>query len=449
MHDVADHQNRHRGVDDIQGVGQKDAADAPTRRVEEEDIRQTDDQAGQGQGQDGEKIGRLAQDLHLTGLLDEIGAAEGDRRAENGRIETHAHTVEEGGIAASAGAREVIMPESQGEGVGPYLDQGGVHGGEIKTEDENRAQAAESQVEPVAQCLRPGNQGDRFGGDLGDLPVLDDAVDDKGHHRGNQQHHADHGAHGKVLLADHLFVDVRGQDVGVAADHLGGTEVGKGQDEADHHRAGQAVAHAGQGHGEEAAHPAGAQGLGGFVKARVGHGQGDGENQHGLGKGEQDLGDDDAHRSVHVDVHAGQGAEESPGDQSLAAEEIDQRDAVEQGRREQRHHGDGLEESLGRHAGAGEGVSPGEAEADGEQGGDRRNKEAVEQGLGEGRCLEVSDEVGKPHETAAVVDNAFDQQLEQGQNHHHHQPDADQDDQKTFDPLLSVQVGRHGKGARF
>ena len=68
---------------------------------------------------------------------------------------------------------------------------------------------------------------------------------------GMKEHHAHHRTHDKVLLADHLLVNVRGEDVVVPAHHLGRAEIRESENEADKDGAHQAVLDAGEGDREE------------------------------------------------------------------------------------------------------------------------------------------------------------------------------------------------------
>ncbi len=91
--------------------------------VEKKDVGDADDQAGQGQGDDGQKIGRLPQNSHPSGLFDEIGGNKGDHGSENGRIGGHADAVPESVVPAAAHVPESVMPQAEGKVVGPHFDQ--------------------------------------------------------------------------------------------------------------------------------------------------------------------------------------------------------------------------------------------------------------------------------------------------------------------------------------
>ena len=228
------------------------------------------------------------------------------------------------------------MVVSQGElqVVRPHLDQRGVEGRGEDGEHEQGDEGAENEEEPVAQRMGIGHQGHGLGREHGHLSALDDAVENKGGQGGDEQHHAHHRAHDEILLSDDLLVDVHGQDVVAAAHHLWRAEVGEGEHEADKDRGHEAVFDARQGDLEEGACPGRAQGGRGLVQPGVGHAQGYGKDEERLRKGEDDLGNDDAHRAVQADVHPRQEPEEPLGDESFFPEHVDQGDAVEQRGRE-------------------------------------------------------------------------------------------------------------------
>ena len=126
------------------------------------------------------------------------------------------------------------------------------------------------------------------------------------------------------MLADHLFVDVGGEHVVAAANHLGCTKVGEHIHKHHNGCANQAIAHRRQCDAQKGTWAAGAQHGGRLVNAGVSQGQCRDQDQHGMGKGPQRAGHDDADRPVDRLAH--QHAFEQP----LVAEPVDQADGLEQ-----------------------------------------------------------------------------------------------------------------------
>ena len=283
---------------------------------------------------------------------------------------------------------------------------------------------------------------------------MHDAVEDEGQNRGQKQHHADRRAHGEILLADDLLVDVGGQHVVLAAHDLGRAEVREAEDEADEGGRKQAVAHPGQGDREKDARGRGPHGARRFVEPRVRGAQGHRQDQHHLGKGEDRLGNDDADRAVEPDVpgqvHAEGGlerAEKARGHKALVAEEIDEVDAVEQRRRKQRGHGQAPEKALARNVRAGERIGEGKAEADGQDRGHQRDVDAVPKRLRQGRVLEKGAEIGQPRPDAVAVVQAFADDLGQGQEHRAHEKKHGKPEQRGAQPAFGKQgLAPHGDG---
>ena len=141
---------------------------------------------------------------------------------------------------------------------------------------------------------------------------------------------ADHRAHPEVLLADDLLVDVGGEHVVLAADHLWHTEVRDDQREHDEGRADQAVTRARHGDGPESAPGAGLERLGRLVETRVGDCQRRGHDDERVREGPEHLADDDADRPID------RGAEQSSLGDPLIAEQVDEADGRQQRGRQQR-----------------------------------------------------------------------------------------------------------------
>ena len=191
-------------------------------------------------------------------------------------------------------------------------------------------------------------------------PPLHPPVDDEGDEHRHQQHEAHHRALVEVLLAHHLLVDVDGQHVEVAADHLRDAEIADGVGEHHHRRADETVLRAGQRDREELPPRRRAQRLGDLVEAPVGEQQRGEDDHQRVRKRRVDGADDDPDRTVH------RGAAQQPLEQALVAEPLDERDRRQQRRGEDRRQRDDAEQRAPRHAGAGQRIGVGEGERHGD-----------------------------------------------------------------------------------
>ena len=232
------------------------------------------------------------------------------------------------------------MEEGRGEVVRVVAHEGGELGDGDDGDHGEADEGAVAQHQAVEAAARPRHVGDRPHGQEGHLPALDGPVDGEGEAGGDQEEHAHHRAHLEVLLADHLLVDVGGQDVVLAADDLGRPEVGDDHGEDDEGRADEAVAGPGQGDGQEDARGARPERHRRLVEAGVGEPEGGHDDQQGVREGEEDLGDHDPDGAVD------RVAEQEPADHALVAEEVDEGDAGQERRHQDGDEGDGLEEAL-------------------------------------------------------------------------------------------------------
>ena len=135
---------------------------------------------------------------------------------------------------------------------------------------------------------------------------------------GNQQHHADHRAHGEILLADDLLVSVSRKHIELSANHFGDAEIRHHQRE--HNKAGvdQAELGAGQCHGAEDARLRGAQRIRHLIEARIRQRQRSHEDNECMREAIENLCDHDSRRAVD------RSAKQETFQQALIAEQIDQ-----------------------------------------------------------------------------------------------------------------------------
>ncbi len=266
------------------------------------------------------------------------------------------------------------MVESRRECVGPHLDEGGEDDHAEQTDDTERHRAAIEKRHGIAHFIGPDPVGDGSGVD--DTPLLPAHVllDAEGHHGGQEEQDAHGGPHGEVLLPDHLLVDVRGEHVVVAPHHLWSAEIRKGEDEGDDEGVRQAVLDAGERHRPKFAQTVRPEGFRRLVETVVRSGEGDQEDEKGLGKGVDDLREDDAHGTVEPD------AQPQGGEESLVAEEIDHADAVHHGRREEGQKDHVAKEGPKGHVRPADRVGVAEGEGDGPEGGDGGDVQRVKEG---------------------------------------------------------------------
>ena len=116
---------------------------------------------------------------------------------------------------------------------------------------------------------------------------------------GQQQDQPDDRAPVEVLLADHLLIDVDGEHMEVAADHLRDAEIADRVREDDHRGAHQTVTRRRQRDGEELAPRRRAQRFGRLVQPAVGEQQRRDHDHQRMRKDRIDGADDDADRPVN------------------------------------------------------------------------------------------------------------------------------------------------------
>ena len=182
---------------------------------------------------------------------------------------------------------------------------------------------------------------------------------------------------------------------------------------------------------------AGAHVAGGVLHRRVNGGEDAREGHVGDGEEAEHLHHDQAAHAVDVVVRD---AEQGVGDQPLPAEQKDDGQAQDEGRRQDGQRGDGLEKALAGHVGAGDGV--GEHIAD--EGGDHRHDQSQDDGAPEGLQIPGGGEDlrrGGQGEGAGLVGEAEDQHLDQGIDHEQKQEHDDRDDGDQHDRLTRDHLG--------
>ena len=121
-----------------------------------------------------------------------------------------------------------------------------------------------------------------------------------------------------------------------------------------------------------------------LVEPGVGEGERADQDHQRMREHREALGDDDARRAV--DVLEAEGGDHALGD-ALVAEPVDQRQGREQRRREQRNQGDGAEHALAGNAAARHRVGEAEGQRHRQHRHQRRDPDAVEERLQQGRRL--------------------------------------------------------------
>ena len=286
--------------------------------VKEEDVGQAQHQARYGHGQHGHELGHHPAGGKSPGFLQQVGANKHDHRANQGCPDGQLHRVPVGGPAVGIKFAKGVVVQRQRQVVRPARDQRGpgCHGQHHRNHAADHATKREQR--PVTPGCRLGHQRHSACRQQRHLALLEDTVSGKCHHRRDQQHKAHHRAHLEVLLADHLFEDIRRQHIEASANHLGNAEVG--DDQGKNHEAGadQAVFGAWQGDGQEHAGLGGAQGVGSLIQPRIGHGQCCQQNHQCVRKTVEHLGHHDAKRPVN------RHAEHPAFEKALVAKQIDQ-----------------------------------------------------------------------------------------------------------------------------
>ncbi len=329
---------------------------------------------------------------------------------------------------------EIVVLQGQRKVVGPELDQRRVLGHRQHRQDEQGDEGTINQHRQVTAAARFGRVGDGSRRQQRRLLSLHDPVDGEGDHRRQQQDHRDHRPHLEVLLADHLFVDVGGENVVVAADHLGHAEIGEHQGEDHEPGADQPVLDARQRHREEGPELARAQRLGRFVEPGVGDRQRGDHDHQGMGKHPVAGSDDDADRSVDALAH-----QQLLG-HALIAEPVDQGDAAQQRGRQQRDQRHRPKEALERHAGAGQRVGVDEGAGEDDAGGDDGDRQAVVDGEKQRRGREVLGVVGQSDEIPGVVLQALRHHRVERQQHADHQENDDAEQTDPHDHVVATDL---------
>ena len=266
------------------------------------------------------------------------------------------------------------------------------------------------------------------------LAALHHAVHQEGDHRRDQQDHRDGRAHGEVLLARDLVVDLGGHHRELAPDGLGRAEVG--DDEREDHEAGahQPELHAGQGHGQEGLEGGGPERSRRVVEARVGGGEGGDQDQERVREAVEHLRGHDALGAVDPHVVAG-----DAGEDPVVAEHVDEGERLHQGGREEGQHRHDAKEAAPRREGPRErvGVAEGQRHRDGH--GHQRDREAVPDRGRDGGSAEIAPVVGQPHEAAGGIQQAPPDHVQQRVEHEEVEDDRERGHQRVADHVLADQ----------
>ena len=251
--------------------------------------------------------------------------------------------------------------------------------------------------------------------------------------RRQKQHDADHSAHPEVPLAGHLVVDLRCQHAVVAADHHRIAEVGDHDREHHEGRRQQAVLCRRERDVAEDPRRIGAENLRRLVQAGVGYRQRSGQDQVGVRKAVEHVGDDDAPEPVDVDPQV-----ERAIDDTIAPEQENDAQRLQQRRREKRQQGHRSEHALQRHRGSAHRIGERIGEQHGDQRGRRGHRQAVADDLEKLRTFDIADIVA---ETDALVgDEAHPEDLEQRQHDEHDQRQRDAKRERHDDESVGVET---------
>ena len=306
---------------------------------------------------------------------------------------------------------------------------------------------ADHEREREAGPVTPGRarelQGLRALGDRRMVAPHDPFLRDRRQRRRHQQHHADHGPHLEIALPGHLVVDLRCQHAVVAADHHRIAEVGDHDREHDERRRQEPVLGRRQRDVAEDARAGGAQHLRGLVQASIRHRQRRRQDQIGVRKAVEHVGDDDSPETVDVDAEA-----EGPVDDAIAPEQEHDAERLHQRRREERQQRDRPEGSFQRHHRPAHRVGERVGEQHRNRRGGRRNGKAVADHLGKLRAVHVTDIVAQSD--AVGGHEAHLEDAEQRQQHEHQQRHDHRHRQREHGDPVAIErrdpAGRGGGG---
>jgi len=266
--------------------------------------------------------------VEALGLLDQISPGENDRGAEHRGEASHLQRVVEAAPAAAIHVVEVVILERRRQIVRP---EGGDGCEERDADDDQNGrgdQRAGNEREAVDHRVGLRVVGDGACRERGRLAALHILVDDEREHCRQQKDQSHHRAHAEVLLTDHLLVDVGREHVVLAADHFRHAEVGDDEGEDDERRADEPVARAGDSDRPEGAPGARLQRIGGLVEPRIGGRQRGRHDNERVRERPEHLADHDADGTIDGT------AEQHPLCNALVAEQVDEADGRQEGRRE-------------------------------------------------------------------------------------------------------------------
>ena len=363
VHDGAEHQQRHGPVEEIERVG---------RMVEEQQASQSQHQAGHRHGQEAQHAQQGREPGLATRLFHQPGTGKDDQGPGHAGAAGQFQAVPVGQPAAAVHVVEVVVLQRQLQVVGPQLDQGCPHGHHDHHQDGRRNQGHRQQVDAITAPVGAGNVSFGAAAHGGALAALQPGIQGKGQQGRHQQQQADQGTASELLLADHGLVGFHGQHAVGAAGDLGHAEVGNGEREHQAQGTEDAVACGRQGDGGEDAPARCAHGMCCVVQAAIGLRQGRQQDHHGVWEGVEHFTQQDAPEAVDAAIHPLL-------EQALVAEQVDQRDARQERRCQQRQQADAAPQALEGNAGALQGVGKHIGQRYRHHGGDQRYPQAAPQ----------------------------------------------------------------------
>jgi hypothetical protein len=263
---------------------------------------------------------------------------------------------------------------------------------------------------------------------LSTLALLQPAVDAEGQQRWNQQQQADQRAAVELLLPDYGLVGFHRQHAEGAADDFRYAEVGDCQREHQAERAEDAVARGRQRHGAEGLPAACAHCRGGVVQARIGQRQRRQQDHQRMREGVERFAQQDAPEAVDAAVHPLL-------EQALVAEQVDQRDAGQQRRRQQRQQRDRAPHALEWRQRALQPIGEQVGQRHHQQGGRRRHADAARDHREE---VGIGDQLAPGRQTGPGA-IAVEQRLAE---HGHQRQGQRQHQQEQQEILQAVRGGR-------
>ena len=236
--------------------------------------------------------------------------------------------------------------------VGPGLDKGSQ---KDRDKDQQDTRTYEDRVDRKSPLLqRPGRLDERPGlaADHCIAFSCQVVIDRKSGDGGDQQDHADRRPEVEALHAEDLVDDLRRQNRIVAPDDDRNSEVRDGQIEAERRRAGDSIFRRRERHLEKGFHGRCPQALCGFIQPRIHGRKGRIEDEKRIGETVEYLSHNDARRAVNIPARI----QQVTCDHAVPPEEQDERQGLDDGRRDQRKCRDHVKESLAGHGRAGQAV---------------------------------------------------------------------------------------------